>query len=78
MGGFHEHKGIEILLNAFENLDDSNARLMFAGKGEKLEAIEEQYDVSILWFQREQSLTNQLPELFYDSSNLNENIKKLI
>ncbi|MDT2768577.1 ATP-binding protein [Globicatella sulfidifaciens] len=44
----------------------------------KLEAIEEQYDVSILWFQREQSLTNQLPELSYDSSNLNENIKKLI
>lgn len=44
----------------------------------KLEAIEEQYDVSILWFQREQSLTNQLPELSYDSSNLNENIKNLI
>ncbi|MHA3224505.1 two-component system histidine kinase PnpS [Globicatella sulfidifaciens] len=44
----------------------------------KLEAIEEQYDVSILWFQREQSLTNQLPELSYDSSNLNENIKRLI
>ena len=41
MGGFHKHKGIEILLNAFENLDDSNARLMFAGKGEKLEAIED-------------------------------------
>lgn len=41
LGGFHEHKGIEILLNAFENLDNSNARLMFAGKGEKLEAIEE-------------------------------------
>lgn len=41
LGGFHEHKGIEILLNAFENLDDSNARLIFAGKGEKLEAIEE-------------------------------------
>lgn len=41
LGGFHEHKGIDILLEAFENLENSNARLVFAGKGEKMQKINE-------------------------------------
>lgn len=41
LGGFHEHKGIDILLEAFKNLENSNARLIFAGKGEKAQMIKE-------------------------------------
>lgn len=41
LGGFHEHKGIDTLLEAFQNLESSNARLVFAGKGEKTQKIEE-------------------------------------
>lgn len=39
LGGFHEHKGIDVLLEAFESIENSNARLIFAGKGEKMQKI---------------------------------------
>lgn len=41
LGGFHEHKGIDTLLEAFESLENLNARLVFAGKGEKMQKIKE-------------------------------------
>lgn len=41
LGGFHEHKGIDTLLEAFGSLENSNARLIFAGKGDKTEIIKE-------------------------------------
>lgn len=44
----------------------------------ELELIENQFEVTILWFKREQSLTSQLPELYYDSTNLNDDVKNLI
>lgn len=33
LGGLHVHKGIDILLDAFQNIDYSQARLVIAGKG---------------------------------------------
>lgn len=42
LGGFHEHKGIDTLLEAFQNLESSNARLVFAGKGEKRRKLKRQ------------------------------------
>ena len=41
MGGFHAHKGIDTLLEAFQNLENSNARLVFAGKGEETQKIKD-------------------------------------
>lgn len=41
LGGFHAHKGIDTLLEAFQNLENSNARLVFAGNGEETQKIKD-------------------------------------
>lgn len=41
LGGLHAHKGIETLLEAFQNVENPCARLIFAGKGEKEQNVKE-------------------------------------
>ena len=41
LGGLHAHKGISTLLEAFRNVENPRARLIFAGKGEEEQKVKE-------------------------------------